>query len=174
LTELTNKTLQTGSEGHWYCWISPSHLESLPHVKICIGLYSMAWYIKPLHQQNEFSSLQASRCVWEDVECKLICVNFRRVSDRRRVFLLAFRVTGSTDDKPGSTWECWCQVRECVRQVCECRRQARECQPQDLEHRPQTCEHVKLLLCSLGKSSSLGMLLVCLEIYSYYLSFNDC
>jgi hypothetical protein len=46
------------------------------------------------------------------VECKLRCVNFRRVSDPRRAFLPAFRVTGSTsdksgsaDDKPGSTWE---------------------------------------------------------------------
>jgi len=29
------------------------------------------------------------------VECKLRCVNFRRVSDRRRAFLLACRVTGS-------------------------------------------------------------------------------
>jgi hypothetical protein len=46
------------------------------------------------------------------VECKLGCVNFRRVSDPRRVFLPAFRVTGSADDNsgsaddnPGSTWE---------------------------------------------------------------------
>jgi hypothetical protein len=44
--------------------------------------------------------------------CKLRCIYFRRVSDPRRVFLLAFRVTGSTGDKPGSvkykpesTWE---------------------------------------------------------------------
>ena len=27
------------------------------------------------------------------------------VSDPRRAFLLAFRITGSADDKPGSTWE---------------------------------------------------------------------
>jgi len=46
------------------------------------------------------------------VECKLRCVNFRRVSDPRRAFLPAFRVTGSAgdkpgsaDDKPGSTWQ---------------------------------------------------------------------
>jgi hypothetical protein len=46
------------------------------------------------------------------VECKLRCVNFRRVLDPRRAFLLAFRVTGSAgdkpggaDDKPGITWE---------------------------------------------------------------------
>jgi hypothetical protein len=46
------------------------------------------------------------------MECKLRSVNFRRVSDSRRAFLPAFRVTGSAgenpgsaDDKPGSTWE---------------------------------------------------------------------
>jgi hypothetical protein len=39
------------------------------------------------------------------VKCKIRCINFRRVSDPRRAFLLAFRVTGSADDKPGSTWE---------------------------------------------------------------------
>jgi len=32
------------------------------------------------------------------VECKLGCVNFRRVSDPRRAFLPAFRVTGISDD----------------------------------------------------------------------------
>ena len=64
------------------------------------------------HQQNVFQPLEASRSVWEDVECKLRCVNFRRVSDRRRAFLPALRVTGSADDKPGSTWERWWQVWE--------------------------------------------------------------
>jgi hypothetical protein len=46
------------------------------------------------------------------VEGKLRCVNFRRVSDPRRAFLPAFRVTRSASDKPesaddksGSTWE---------------------------------------------------------------------
>jgi len=29
---------------------------------------------------------------------------FRRVSDHRRAFLAAFRVTWSAGDKPGSTW----------------------------------------------------------------------
>jgi hypothetical protein len=37
------------------------------------------------------------------VECKLRYINFRRVSDPRRAFLPAFRVTGSAGDKPGST-----------------------------------------------------------------------
>jgi hypothetical protein len=37
------------------------------------------------------------------VECKLRCVNFRRVSDPGRVFLPAFRVTGVSDDWYRST-----------------------------------------------------------------------
>jgi len=32
------------------------------------------------------------------VECKLRCVSFRRVSDPRRAFLPAFRVTGISDE----------------------------------------------------------------------------
>jgi hypothetical protein len=46
------------------------------------------------------------------VECKLRCVNFRRVLDYKRVYLPACGVTRSTgdkpgnaDDKPGSNWE---------------------------------------------------------------------
>jgi hypothetical protein len=38
------------------------------------------------------------------VERKHRCVNFRRVSDLGRAGLQAFRVTGSADDKPGTTW----------------------------------------------------------------------
>jgi len=38
-----------------------------------------------------------------DVECKLSCVNFRRVSDPRRAFRPAFRVTGISDDCYTST-----------------------------------------------------------------------
>jgi len=57
------------------------------------------------HQQNVFLSLEASRSVWEDVECKLRCVKFKRVSDLRRAFLPAVRVTGSADNKTGRTWE---------------------------------------------------------------------
>jgi len=37
------------------------------------------------------------------VECKLRCVNFRRVSDPRKAFLRAFRVTGISDDWYRST-----------------------------------------------------------------------
>jgi len=46
------------------------------------------------------------------MECKLRCVNVRRVSDPWRVFLPPFNVTGSagdkpgrTDDEPAGTWE---------------------------------------------------------------------
>ena len=57
-----------------------------------------------LHQQNVFYSLGASRSVWENVECKLRCVNFRRVSDPRRAFWLAFQVPRICD-------ECyWCMM----------------------------------------------------------------
>jgi hypothetical protein len=65
-----------------------------------------------IHQQNVLWSLEASGSVSDDVECKLRWVNFRGVSDPRRAFLPALRVTGNTgnkpgsaDDKPGSTWE---------------------------------------------------------------------
>jgi len=51
-------------------------------------------YIRPL---------RAWRSVWEDVECKLRCVNFRRVSDDRSTFRLAFRLTGISDDWYRST-----------------------------------------------------------------------
>jgi hypothetical protein len=37
------------------------------------------------------------------VESKIRCVNFRRVSDPRRVLLLAFRGTGISDDWYRST-----------------------------------------------------------------------
>jgi hypothetical protein len=39
------------------------------------------------------------------VECKLRSVNFRRVSDPRRVFRPAFRVTGISDDSYRSNWD---------------------------------------------------------------------
>jgi len=49
-------------------------------------------------QQNVFLSLEASSSVWEEVECKLRFVNFRRVSDPRRAFLPAFKQTRISDD----------------------------------------------------------------------------
>jgi len=66
----------------------------------------------PLHQQNIFYSLEDSRSVWEDVECKLRSVNFRRVSDPWRVFRPAFRVTGICDDSYRSNWDLWWRVHE--------------------------------------------------------------
>jgi hypothetical protein len=47
LTKLTEITLQTGSEGLWYCLLSPRHLESLPHIRICFGSYFMVYFIMP-------------------------------------------------------------------------------------------------------------------------------
>jgi len=46
LTELTDKTLQPGSKELWNFWISPRHMELLPHVRICFSSYSMECYIK--------------------------------------------------------------------------------------------------------------------------------
>ena len=56
-----------------------------------------------LHPQNIFQSLEASRSVWEEVECKLRWVNFRRVWDPRRAFRPAFRVPEISDDWYSST-----------------------------------------------------------------------
>ena len=74
------------------------------------------------------------------MECKLRCVNFRRVSDPWRAFLPAFRVTGSTgnkpdsaDNKPGSIWE---------------RR------GQTWDHRREVWEHLKSQQSSMGKTTS--------------------
>jgi hypothetical protein len=53
------------------------------------------------------------------VECKLRCVNFKRVTDPRRALLPAYRITGSANNKPGSSWERRQQTLECWRQVWE-------------------------------------------------------
>ena len=44
-----------------------------------------------------------SRNVWENVECKLKCVNSKRVSNPRRAFRPAFGATGISDDWYRST-----------------------------------------------------------------------
>jgi hypothetical protein len=50
------------------------------------------WVIcNTIHLHNVFWSLEASRSVWEDVECKLCNVNVRRVSDLWRTFWPPFR-----------------------------------------------------------------------------------
>jgi hypothetical protein len=85
------------------------------------------------------------------MECKLRSVNFRTVSNPRRAFLPAFKVTGSaeempvsTDDNPGSTWECWREA---------------------WEHKRHDWEHLRSQLNSLEKiTSSLGTLLVRVQI----------
>jgi hypothetical protein len=46
LTELSDKTLQTGIKGHSNCRISPIHVESLPHIRIYFSTYSMEHNIK--------------------------------------------------------------------------------------------------------------------------------
>jgi len=71
-------------------------LGRVPMTTAC-KLYS-ADHADALHQQNVFESLGASRSVWEDEECKLRCINFRRVSDPRRAFRPAFGVTEISDD----------------------------------------------------------------------------
>ena len=97
------------------------------------------------------------------MERKLRCINFRRVSDPRRAFLPAFRVTESTDDKPGSTWQ----------------------------RQPQSWKHLAAPATNLGAlATSLGAPRISVEQsrknniffgnaagapgnHSYYLSFND-
>ena len=41
LTKLTDKTLHSGSDGLWNFLISPKHMESHSHVRICFNSYSM-------------------------------------------------------------------------------------------------------------------------------------
>jgi len=85
------------------------------------------------------------------VECKLRCVNFRRVSDPRRAFLPVFKVTGSAGEKPGSADDKPGSTGECRQQIWKRRR--------------HVWEHLESQQSSLGKTtSSLGTLLVCLEI----------
>ena len=55
------------------------------------------------YQQNVFWWLEDSWSVWEDVECKLRGVNFRRVSNPTSAFLPAFKVTGIPDNCYRST-----------------------------------------------------------------------
>jgi hypothetical protein len=66
----------------------------------------LAWkyiYLYTAPSANYILSLGASRSVWEDVECKLRSVNFRRVLDPRRAFWPALGVTGISDDGYRST-----------------------------------------------------------------------
>jgi len=44
-TELIEKMVQTGREGLWNFKVSPRHVESLLHVTICFGSFSMTGYL---------------------------------------------------------------------------------------------------------------------------------
>jgi len=46
------------------------------------------------------------------VECKLRSVNVRRISDPRRVFWQAIRLTGISDDRYSSNWDLWWLITE--------------------------------------------------------------
>ena len=52
-------------------------------------------------------SWAASWSVWEDVECKLWCVNYRRVLDPRREYWLGYKVTVISNDWCKSTMGAW-------------------------------------------------------------------
>jgi len=84
--------------------------------------------IDQLHQQNVFQSLEASRSVSEDAEWTIGSVNFRKVSDPRRAFRPAFRLSGISDDWFWSDWD----HRELVQVV--------------LATGPDTCPAVQFLL----------------------------
>jgi hypothetical protein len=58
-----------------------------------------------------------TRSVWEDVECILRIVNFRRVSDSRRAFWPVLRVTGISDDCSDGKWgrvQSWVGYQVCL------------------------------------------------------------
>jgi len=74
-------------------WASLSRITHIPKRRVSVLQ----------HQQNVFYSLGASRSVWEEAECKLRSINFRREWDPRRAFRPAFGVTGISDDWYTST-----------------------------------------------------------------------
>ena len=85
------------------------------------------------------------------MECKVRCVNFRRVSDRRRAFLPAFRVTGISDDWYSSTMGVIVIGLGTPRSAGENFRCTWECQG-------QSWEHLEVLATSLGApATSLGL-----------------
>jgi len=95
----------------WYAAeYTPSMLPSAPPSMFSSRLAGMLSRTLPIaldgtlpHQQNRFQSLGASRSMWEEAECKLRRVNFRRESDPRRAIRPAFGVTGISDDWYRST-----------------------------------------------------------------------
>jgi hypothetical protein len=61
LTETNVVANETRSEGLLYCRIPPSHLETLPLVRICFGIYSMERYNKP-------RSITIIQCITKQVD----------------------------------------------------------------------------------------------------------
>jgi hypothetical protein len=82
---------------------SPEALLLVKLVDLWVVALRFIWLLTCSHQQNISYLLEASRSIWENVECKLRCINFRRVSDTRRAFLLGFVVTGISDNCHSST-----------------------------------------------------------------------
>jgi len=101
------------------------------------------------------------------VECKLRYVNFRRVSDPRRAFWPAFRVTGISDDRYRSTMGVIVICLGTPGSIWKRRRQV-------WKHQQQAWEHLGVPVTSLGAppitveqsriTSAFGTLLVCLDI----------
>ena len=97
----------TVGQATWWKVSRSWHVRILEHcsIKKCdqtvidvLAATDVGKFLPKLHQQNVFQSLEDSRSVWQDAECKLRSVNFRRVSDPRRAFRPAFRVTGISDN----------------------------------------------------------------------------
>jgi hypothetical protein len=78
--------------------------------------------------------VEASRSVWEDVQCKLRRVNFRRVLNPRRVFRQASRVTWICDDRYRSNWDLWCLIQEYDESACDKFGSRSECQREPWVH----------------------------------------
>jgi hypothetical protein len=74
-----------------FSYFSPGLVRA--HRQLSESAYLVTMILSEAHQQNVFSMLEVSRSVWEDVECKLRCINFRTVSDPKRAFRLAFEAT---------------------------------------------------------------------------------
>jgi len=70
-----------------------------PRRRVALHTYLLYFVATYTHHQNDTCvTLFAGAAV-------MLKPFFRRVSDHRRAFLPAFRVTWSADDMPGSTWE---------------------------------------------------------------------
>jgi len=83
------KPMQQSVPGIIYCYPMTQHAHQIVHLFHRFETY---------HQRNVLKLLGASRSVWEDVECKLRCINFGRVLEPRRALRPALGVTGISDD----------------------------------------------------------------------------